>query len=246
MAAFAVNCETLKKLTCYSCNFGTEGINAVLDHSSSLKELSVKRLVGGAAIPVRPGVVASSLKTIYIKELHNGQCFGPLIIGSKNLRTLKIFCCSGPGDWDKLLESIVKRVTGLTEIHLKTLLISDVGLAAISNCSNLEILHLANTRLCTTAGLVSIAGHCKLLRELHIHGWKKANRIGNEDRTAIAKWCPNLKELVLMNVNPTCFSLDLLAANCKNLERSAFWTIMLLSLEGRGARGINESSGRQL
>ncbi|XP_042509010.1 F-box protein At1g47056-like [Macadamia integrifolia] len=222
MAAFAINCKGLKKLSCGSCTFGAKGMNTVLDHCSSLEELSVKRLRGindgSAAKPIGPGVAASSLKTICLKELYNGQYFGPLIIGSKNLRTLKLFRCSG--DWDKLLESIADRVTGLVEVHLERLQVSDVGLAALSKCSNLEILHLVKTPECTNAGLVSIADHCKLLRKLHIDGWK-TNRIGDEGLIAIAKRCTNLQELVLIGVNPTSSSLGLLAANCQNLERLA-------------------------
>ncbi|XP_043713661.1 F-box protein At1g47056-like [Telopea speciosissima] len=222
MAAFAINCKGLKKLSCGSCTFGAKGMNAVLDHCSSLEELSVKRLRGltdgSAAKSIGPGVAASSLKTICLKELYNGQCFGPLIMGSKNLRTLKLFRCSG--DWDKLLESIAERVTSLVEVHLERLQVSDIGLAAISSCSDLEILHLVKTPECTNTGLVSIADHCKLLRKLHIDGWK-TNRIGDEGLIAIAKRCPNIQELVLIGVNPTSLSLSLLAANCHNLERLA-------------------------
>ncbi|XP_077211619.1 F-box protein At1g47056-like [Tasmannia lanceolata] len=222
MASFAINCKGLKKLSCGSCTFGSKGVNAVLDHCSALEELSVKRLRGltdgAAAEPIGPGVASSSLKTICLKELYNGQCFGPLIVGSKNLRTLKLFRCSG--DWDRLLEVIADRVTGLVEIHLERLQVSDRGLAAISCCLNLEILHLVKTPECTNAGLVSVADRCKLLRKLHIDGWK-TNRIGDEGLAAVAKHCPNLQELVLIGVNPTCLSLSLLSSNCQNLERLA-------------------------
>ncbi|KAF8404968.1 hypothetical protein HHK36_009863 [Tetracentron sinense] len=223
MAALAKNCKGLKKLSCGSCTFGAKGMNAVLDNCSDLEELSVKRLRGitngPAAEPIGPGVAASSLKSICLKELYNGQCFGPLIIGSKNLRTLKLFRCSG--DWDALLlEGIADRVTGLVEIHLERLQVSDLGLAAISNCLDLEILHLVKIPECSNVGLVSLADRCKLLRKLHIDGWK-TNRIGDEGLIAIAKSCPNLQELVLIGVNPTSLSLSLLAANCRNLERLA-------------------------
>ncbi|XP_010270897.1 PREDICTED: F-box protein At1g47056-like [Nelumbo nucifera] len=222
MEAFAKNCKGLKKLSCGSCMFGSKGMNAILDHCSALEELSVKRLRGitdgTAAKPIGPGAAASSLKTICLKELYNGQCFGPLIVCAKNLRTLKLFRCSG--DWDKLLEAIANRVTALVEVHLEKLQVSDLGLAAISNCLDLEILHLVKIPECTNAGLVSIADRCKLLRKLHIDGWK-TNRIGDEGLIAIAKRCPNLQELVLIGVNPTSLSLGLLAANCQNLERLA-------------------------
>ncbi|OVA19372.1 F-box domain [Macleaya cordata] len=222
MIAFAKNCKSLKKLSCGSCNFGAKGMNAVLDHCSALEELSVKRLRGindgAAAEPIGPGIAASSLKTICLKELYNGQCFGPLIVGSKNLKTLKLFRCSG--DWDKLLEGIAERVNGLVEVHLERLQVSDCGLAAISNSLNLEILHLVKTPECTNAALVSVAARCKLLRKLHIDGWK-TNRIGDEGLIAIAKSCSKLQELVLIGINPTSLSLGLLGANCLNLERLA-------------------------
>uniref|UniRef100_A0A2P2KK72 F-box domain-containing protein n=1 Tax=Rhizophora mucronata TaxID=61149 RepID=A0A2P2KK72_RHIMU len=220
MAAFARNCKALKKLSCGSCTFGAKGMTAVLENCASLEELSVKRLRGitDAAEPIGPGMSASSLKTICLKELYNGQCFGPLISGSKNLRTLKLFRCSG--DWDGLLQVIADQVTGITEIHLERIQVSDVGLAAISNCSNLEILHLIKTLECSNIGLISVAEHCKLLRKLHIDGWK-ANRIGDEGLIAVSKNCPKLQELVLIGVNPTKFSLEMLASNCLNLERLA-------------------------
>ncbi|XP_028772585.1 F-box protein At1g47056 [Neltuma alba] len=222
MGAFAKNCKGLKKLSCGSCTFGSKGMNAVLDNCPALEELSVKRLRGitdaAAAEPIGPGVAASSLKTLCLKELYNGQCFGSLILGSKNLRTLKLFRCSG--DWDKLFKLLADGVPSMVEVHLERLQISDIGLVAISNCSNLEILHLVKTPECTNLGLAAIADRCKLLRKLHIDGWK-ANRIGDEGLMAVARCCPNLQELVLIGVNPTKASLEMLASNCHNLERLA-------------------------
>ncbi|XP_038704274.1 F-box protein At1g47056-like [Tripterygium wilfordii] len=222
METFAKNCKGLKKLSCGSCTFGAKGMNAILNNCASLEELSVKRLRGitdgTAAEPIGPGLVASSLKTLCLKEIYNGQCFGPLIIGAKNLRTLKLFHCSG--DWDKLLEVIADQTSGLVEIHLERLQVTDVGLAAISNFPNLEILHLVKTPECTNLGLVSVAERCKLLRKLHIDGWK-ANRIGDDGLIAVSKFCTNLQELVLIAVNPTKLSLEMLASNCQNLERLA-------------------------
>ncbi|PIA27134.1 hypothetical protein AQUCO_08300075v1 [Aquilegia coerulea] len=221
MESFAKNCKSLKKLSFGSCTFGAKGMNAILNHCSFLEELSVKRLRGIAdgspAVPIGPGVAAGSLKSICLKELYNGQCFGPLIAAAKNLRSLKLFRCSG--DWDVLLESISNRVTGLVEVHLERLQVSDRGIAALSSCLDLEILHLVKTPECTNAALVSIADRCKLLRKLHIDGWK-TNRIGDEGLMAIAKRCPNLQELVLIGVNPTNVSLGHLG-NCRNLERLA-------------------------
>ncbi|KAI3916027.1 hypothetical protein MKW98_004468 [Papaver atlanticum] len=223
ITVFAKNCKGLKKLSCGSCTFGAIGMNAVLDHCAHLEELSVKRLRGitdgAAAQLIGPGLASAALKTICLKELYNGQCFGPVIAGSKNLKTLKLFRCSGA--WDELLESISDRVNScLTEVHLERLQVSDRGLSSISNCINLEILHLVKTPECTNLGLISIADRCKLLRKLHIDGWK-TNRIGDEGLIAIANRCPNLQELVLIGVNPTTSSLGLLASNCRNLERLA-------------------------
>lgn len=222
MEAFAKNCKGLKKLSCGSCTFGSKGMNAVLDNCAALEELSVKRLRGitdaAAAEPIGPGAAVSSLRTVCLKELYNGQCFGTLILGAKNLKTLKLFRCSG--DWDRLFQLMAARAANIVEVHLERLQISDVGLQAISNYSSLEILHLVKTPECSDIGLVAIADRCKLLRKLHIDGWK-ANRIGDEGLIAVAKGCPNLLELVLIGVNPTKASLEMLASNCQNLERLA-------------------------
>ncbi|XP_057423435.1 F-box protein At1g47056-like [Lotus japonicus] len=221
MEAFAKNCKGLKKLSCGSCTFGSKGMNAVLDNCASLEELSVKRLRGitETAEPIGAGVAAGSLKTLCLKELYNGQCFRSLILGAKNLRTLKLFRCSG--DWDSLFQLVAaERATSMVEIHLERLQIGDAGLRAIVNYSSLEILHLVKTPECTDSGLVAVAERCKLLRKLHIDGWK-ANRIGDEGLIAVAKFCPNLQELVLIGVNPTKASLEMLASNCQNLERLA-------------------------
>ncbi|XP_057971516.1 F-box protein At1g47056 [Malania oleifera] len=222
MAVFAQNCKGLRKLSCGSCTFGSKGLNAVLDHCSALEELSVKRLRGindgVAAEPIGPGLAASSLKLICLKELYNGQCFGPLLIGSKKLRTLKLFRCLG--DWDRLLQMIGNGNPNLVEIHLERLQLSDNGLSAISSCSTLEILHLVKTPECTNFGLASVVEHCRLLRKLHIDGWR-TNRIDDEGLIALAEHCPNLQELVLIGVNPTSLSLMALASKCHNLERLA-------------------------
>ncbi|XP_043713211.1 F-box protein At1g47056-like [Telopea speciosissima] len=226
MTAFALNCKGLKELNCDYCNFGAKGINAFLDHSSSLENLSLKRIKGltdsSAAMPIGPGVAAKSLKKICIEKVLC-QCFGPLIIGSKKLRTLEISNCYSRNRWDELLKAIVEEVTGgLVEIYMKSLVVTDVGLFSISNCcSNLEILHLDKMLEFTNWGLVSIANHCRRLRELHIRGRKVNINIGDEGLIAIAKGCPNLEELVLCGINFTYLSLSLLATNCQNLERLA-------------------------
>ncbi|KAB1214781.1 F-box protein SKIP2 [Morella rubra] len=220
MEVFAQNCKGLKKLSCGSSMFGARAMNAVLDHCTALEELSVKRLRGlhDAAEPIGPGAAASSLKSISLKELINGQCFGPLIIGSKKLKTLKLIRCLG--EWDKVLGMVGNFNTGITEIHLDRVQVSDAGLCAISNCSKMEILHILKTPECTNFGVVCVAERCKLLRKLHIDGWR-TNRIGDEGLIAIASQCPNLQELCLIGLNPTSLSLAPIASNCPRLERLA-------------------------
>lgn len=202
--------------------FGVKGIKALLDTCSSIEELSVKRLRdvsdGGAAEPIGAGAAASSLKSVCLKELYNGQLFGPLISGSKKLKTLKLLRCLG--DWDRLLEVIANSDNCLSEVHLERLQVSDIGLSSLSNCPKLEILHIVKTPECTNIGVIAVAEHCKYLRKLHIDGWR-TNRIGNEGLIAIAKHSANLQELVLIGVNPNSVSLEAIATNCQKLERLA-------------------------
>lgn len=225
MFKFTKNCKKLKKISIGSCSFGSKGMNAVLENCLFLEELSVKRLRGGIGDGdgglkefIQPGVAGLSLRMISLKDLYNGQCFEPLISGSKNLKTLRIFRCSG--DWDRVLEVVGDNVKGLIEIHLERLQVSDIGLTAVSKCEGLEIVHLLKTPDCSNFGLISVAENCKLLRKLHIDGWK-TNRINNEGLISVAKYCPNLQELFLIGVNLTCASLDRLGTNCRKLERLA-------------------------
>ncbi|KAJ9177299.1 hypothetical protein P3X46_012533 [Hevea brasiliensis] len=231
MAAFAENCKNLRKLSFGSCAFGTKGINAVLDHCKALEDLSIKRLRGihDGANTIAPGAAASSLKSICLKELVNGQSFEQLVIGAKNLKTLKIIRCLG--DWDKVLQIIGNENNLLIDVHLERIQMSDIGLAAISKWVNMEILHIVKTPECSNFGLVCVAENCKQLRKLHIDGWR-TNRIGDEGLIAVAKHCPNLQELVLIGVDATQASLAVIAANCQKLER--------LALCGTGSIGDQE------
>lgn len=233
ISEFTKNCINLKKFSCGSCNFGVKGMDAVFNNCAFLEELSLKRLRGltngAAAEPIGPGLAAQSLKVICLKELYNGLSFAPLIVGSKNLKVLKLFRC--PGDWDRLLEVTATHVTGLVEVHLERLQVGDFGLGSLSRCSKLETLHLVKTPECTNNGLKTVAESCRLLRKLHIDGWK-TNRISDEGLIAVAKNCPNLQELVLIGVNPTHLSLEKLATGCVNLER--------LALCGSGTVGDEE------
>ncbi|KAL9285928.1 putative F-box/LRR-repeat protein 8 [Arabidopsis thaliana] len=217
---FTENCRSLKKVSFGSCGFGVKGMNALLNTCLGLEELSVKRLrgIGAGAELIGPGGAAGSLKVICLKELHNGQCFAPLLSGAKGLRILKIFRCSG--DWDRVFEAVRDKVNAIVEIHLERIQMSDLGLTALSKCSGVEVLHLVKTPDCTNVGLALVAERCKLLRKLHIDGWK-TNRIGDEGLIVVAKYCWNLQELVLIGVNPTKLSLEAIVSNCLNLERLA-------------------------
>ncbi|KAJ0450441.1 putative F-box domain, leucine-rich repeat domain superfamily [Helianthus annuus] len=221
MSSVAKNCRFLKKFSCGSCMFGAKGINALLENSCSLEELSVKRLRDvndGSAEPIGIGAAANSLKSVCLKELYNGQLFGSLICGAKRLKTLKLLRCLG--DWDRLLTEVTDSDNCLVEVHLDRVQVSDVGLSSLSNCSKLEILHIVKTPECTNVGVVAVAEHCRYLRKLHIDGWR-TNRIGNEGLLAIAKHSANLQELVLIGVNPNAVSLEAIATNCQKLERLA-------------------------
>ncbi|KAM1571399.1 hypothetical protein PS2_017414 [Malus domestica] len=200
--------------------FGAKAMNAVFEHCPALEELSVKRIRGvhDGSEPIGDKIASSSLKSITLKEILNGQCFGPLVVGSKNLKTLKLIRCLG--DWDTVLEKLGNGNQGVIEIHLERLQVTDLGLSAISKCSNLEVLHIVKAPECSNFGLICVAENCKLLRKLHIDGWR-TNRIGDEGLIAISKECPNIQELVLIGVNPTSLSLTAIASNCQKLERLA-------------------------
>ncbi|KAF8015598.1 hypothetical protein BT93_H1192 [Corymbia citriodora subsp. variegata] len=221
VATFAENCPQLRKLSCGSCSFGARAINAVLDHCVNLEELSIKRLRGmhdGTEL-IGPGGAAKSLRSICLKELINGQCFGPLLVGARKLSTLKLIRCLG--DWDKVLKTIGSSNPGLLEVHLERIQVSDCGLSGISNCKGIETLHVVKVPECSNLGLCSIAENCRQLRKLHIDGWR-INRIGDEGLVEVAKQCLQLQELVLIGVSVTHFSLALIGSNCRKLERLAF------------------------
>ncbi|TKY55675.1 F-box protein SKIP2 [Spatholobus suberectus] len=221
MAGVARNCKNLKKLSCGSCAFGAKGVYAFVYHSTVLEELSVKRLRGvddNSTESVPLSIVSSSLKSICLKELVNGHSLAPLIIGSKRLQTLKLIRCLG--DWDATLETVGKLNSGLVEIHLEKVQVTDVGLLGVSKCSRLESLHLVKTPECSDVGLCEVAERCKMLKKLHIDGWR-TNRIGDIGLMSVAKHCPNLQELVLIAMYPTSLSLAALVSSCQGLERFA-------------------------
>ncbi|PWA45777.1 VIER F-box protein 1 [Artemisia annua] len=223
MVRVSENLKYLKRFSCGSCGFGVKGMNGLIENCGLLEELSVKRLRGisnvvdVSAESVGPGG-GMCLKFVCLKDLYNAQCFGDLLAGSKNLRTLKVFRCSG--DWDKVLEMVTESVTGLVEVHLERLQLSDVGLVAVSKCRSLEVLHILKTPDCSNLGLLSVAENCRGLRKVHIDGWK-TNRINDEGLVGLSKYCVNIQELVLIGVNCTRVGLEVLGAHCVKLERLA-------------------------
>ncbi|XP_047044370.1 F-box protein At1g47056-like [Lolium rigidum] len=226
LAHLAAAAPALRKLSVASCTFGPKAFVAVLHSCPHLEDLSVKRLRGlpdtsGAGAAITEEILfppASALRSVCLKDLYSALSFVPLIASSPNLRSLKILRCSGA--WDLPLELIAARAPGLVEIHLEKLQVGDRGLAAISTCTNLEVLFLVKTPECTDEGIISVAQNCHKLRKLHIDGWR-TNRIGDRGLMAVARGCPDLQELVLIGVNPTVQSLRMLGEHCRVLERLA-------------------------
>ncbi|KAJ7542958.1 hypothetical protein O6H91_09G063600 [Diphasiastrum complanatum] len=216
---FAKVCGPLKKLSCGSCGFGAVGLNAVLQHCSSLEDLSVKKLRGFFEDPrelVGPGT--DKIRRLSLKELYNAHLFAPLMAGSKNLRTLILSRVSG--NWDRLLEAISEHLQSLVELHIEKLQLGDRGLRAIGRCKNLQVLYVVKVPHCTNMGVSAVANGCRLLRKLHLDGCL-AGRIGDEGLVSIAEKCAELQELVLMSLNITVESIVRIGANCSKLERLA-------------------------
>ncbi|KAK4434806.1 putative F-box/LRR-repeat protein 8 [Sesamum alatum] len=177
----------LQKFSCWSCSFGAKGMNSLLENCGLLEELSVKQLQGitdgAAADSIGPGKAVDSLRVICLKDLDNGQCFGPLIVGAKNLRSLKLFRCSR--DWDKMLGVVADRTDGLVEIHLERLQDSDIGSL---QSQSVQILKYC---ICETVGdaeISCIAAKCIALRKLCIMSCP----VWDHGIEALAGGCPNL------------------------------------------------------
>ncbi|KAM1018989.1 hypothetical protein ACFX2C_040550 [Malus domestica] len=157
------------------------------------------RLIGkgsnGEMIKSSADEIQSASKALWKPRNHSFDCISEI---NPLIRCL--------GDWDTVLEKLGNGNRGVIEIHLERLQVADLGLSAILKCSNLEVLHIVKAPECSNFGLICVAENCKLLRKLHIDGWR-TNRIGDEGLIAISKECPNIQELVLIGVNPTSLSL---------------------------------------
>nr|CAD1817829.1 unnamed protein product [Ananas comosus var. bracteatus] len=117
---------------------GRERLEEGVPKNLHLEELSLKRLCGLDSPfllvddddDAGGNAASSSLQSICFKELYNAQCFAPLILGAPNLKSLKLFRCSG--DWDPLLEVFPAAAPALAEVHLEKLQVSNRGLAALA------------------------------------------------------------------------------------------------------------------
>ncbi|KAG6385026.1 hypothetical protein SASPL_153850 [Salvia splendens] len=220
--ALAQNCRSLTAFSCTSCTFGDKGMSALLNNSSSLEELSVKRLRGirdGEGFEISPGLAGPRLRSIKLKKLYNGQCFSRLITETNNLTHLTISSCLG--NWDGIIRAAMTKNNNLfKQIHLEKIQVSDVALFAISKCLRLEEFKVAKAPDFSNEGISAVVNKCKLLRKLHIDGCR-SNRIGDSSVMAIAESSANLVKLVLVGVSVTSVSLTAMASSCEHLETLA-------------------------
>lgn len=218
LAQFAQVCGSLQKFSCGSCGFGGPGLNALLQNCPKLEDLSVKRLRKLRDNPDAILAGKSNLHRLCLKENMSAHRFETLIAESKRLHTLVL--ARNPGMWDVFFDNISEQLSELTELHVESLNMGDMALRAISRCSKLEVLYVSKASHCSDKGYCAIASGCRNLRKLHIDD-RKMGRVGDEGLLAIGKLCKNIQELVLMGVNATARSLDIIASNCAGLERMA-------------------------
>ncbi|PWA99326.1 F-box family protein [Artemisia annua] len=222
VSAFSKNCNKLKEFSCVDCAFSDLGIFELLRNCSQLEVLSVTSLYSLRDVrdpaKFRTGLPANTLKVIELRYVYSERLFEPLISGSKNLKSLKLYYCGGK--WDSWLKMIPDD-SGLVEVHLETVNVTDVGLSSLSKCRYLNSLRIVNinNQLCTNVGLISIAKNCKRLKKLYVGYWKYTSYIGEEGLIAVGEHSMNLEELILIGVNATHVSLEVIARNCQNLVR---------------------------
>ncbi|MFS7914132.1 putative leucine-rich repeat domain superfamily [Helianthus anomalus] len=150
---------------------------------------------------------------------------------AKNCNNLKWFSCGSFAFGSKGINTVINNCSLLEELSVKRL--RGIGNDHVdglveSHCQNLEMLHILKTPDCSNLGLVSVAENCKLLRKLHIDGWKM-NRINDEWLIGVSKYCVNLQEFMLIGVDCTrlCIKswpvsylgMDALAGGCPNLVK---------------------------
>ncbi|PWA74671.1 F-box domain, cyclin-like protein [Artemisia annua] len=195
MAVFSKNCNKLKEFSCADCRFSDLGIFELLHNCTQLEVLDVWSLNNYPDVKAPPnfsaGAAAKSLKVIKLSFAHNERLFEPLIIASKNLTSLELGCCDG--SWGRTLE-MIPNDSCLVEVHLQDVNVTDVG-------------------------LISVAKNCRALKKLGVGNFNGSVEIGDEGLIAVGKHSVNLQELILIGVNATCVSLEVIATNCRNLVR---------------------------
>lgn len=218
---FASKCRELRKFSCGGCGFGIKGLNMLLQQCTSLEDLTVKRSMKTSTSerniqPLQLGEM--SLRRLCLKDQGSSYVWMPLLEGSKKLETL-ILARNG-GSWDTVLQKSLGRglMPELSQVYLERVQVSDAGLQGIAQCPKLEALVVIRAPDCTNAGITAVAKGCPSLRRLHIEGWAP-NHIGDPGLAAIATYCRQLQELVLVAHACTVISLRPLASNCQNLER---------------------------
>ncbi|PWA60297.1 VIER F-box protein 2 [Artemisia annua] len=220
MAVFTKNCKELKEFSCAYCRFSDLGMFELLDNCCKLEVLHVKRSfdkpgVGARRAKFRAGGAVNTLKVIKLTNVFNERLFTPLISCCKNLKSLKMIWCGGK--MGRALEKI-RDDNCLAEVYLDNVNVSDVGVSSLAKCRDLIELNIKSSR-CTDVGLISIAENCRALKKLYVGHYLFRNEIGDEGLIALGKHCVNLEELVLIGVNATYVSLEVIAANCQNLVR---------------------------
>ncbi|PWA93799.1 SKP1/ASK1-interacting protein 2 [Artemisia annua] len=216
LTVFSKNCKELKEFSCANCEFSDLGMLELLDNCTQLEVLSVTWLVSRLSDDkaLSNFRAAKSLKVIKVSFVCNERLFEPLIIASKNLKSLKLIGCGGK--WDRALESIGDD-NCLGDVHLEQVNVTDVGVSLLAKCRDLISLYIKNV-LCTDVGLISVAENCKRLKKLYVDDCVR-NKIGNEGLIAVGKHSVNLQELVLKGVSVSCVSLQVIATNCQKLVR---------------------------
>eukprot|EP00270_Netrium_digitus_P010723 TRINITY_DN3347_c0_g1_i16.p1 TRINITY_DN3347_c0_g1~~TRINITY_DN3347_c0_g1_i16.p1 ORF type:complete len:553 (-),score=23.88 TRINITY_DN3347_c0_g1_i16:371-2029(-) len=217
---FGKKSQSLRKFSCGSCGFGIGGLNALLEHCSTLEDLTVKKSVKPSGEPLQETVRAGAgnLLRLCLKDQSGPHIWTNLIGGSKKLETL-ILARNG-GYWDRVLEATLgqRHLPELSQVYLESVNISDKGLASVAKCPKLEALVVMRAQECTDAGMTVIAQSCRDLRRLHVEGWALGH-LSDTGLMAIATHCTQLQELVLVAHSCTVTSMQPLTNNCQLLER---------------------------
>ncbi|KAL8127600.1 hypothetical protein AgCh_014486 [Apium graveolens] len=217
MAALGTHATRLKNLSCRYCGFGAKPLNALLSHSSSLQTVSLCRFEPRELL-IYPGAAADSLKSIRLKHLSsNPQWFEPLLIGSKNLTSLRINQCHW--DWSGVLNMVASRDNCVFKVSLYEVeVIKDIGLSALSNSSKLEYLNVTSCyRSLNDEALIAISNKC-----LNLTTFKLTDRchlVTHLGMAALGMHAKRLKEFWCKNCNFGPKELNALVFNSSSLQK---------------------------